>query len=318
MSERGEVHVAFAADAGAILPLAVAADGVLRHLRPGTRATLHVVGPGLPAGTRRRLDALAARRGNGRFAFHDLPGHLLAGLPQVRHIPPISYARIVLPDLLADALGDADRLLYLDADVVVTRDVAELWQTDLDGSPLGAVREPLLPRLGDPAALGYAANELATPDAPAFNGGVLLFDLPAWRASGAAECALDFARRHAASLRAADQDALNAALAGLWRALPACWNVPLPLLVGSRAKPAGFAPDLDAYRRPSFESPAIYHLYGAHKPWTSPRHPLRRAWHAELRRSGWVPAWRYPLHAAASLASGLSAAARRHLTRRAA
>ena len=49
-----------------------------------------------------------------------------------------TYRRAFLPGLLPDL----DRVIYLDADLIVRSSLAELWSTDLAGAALGAVEDP--------------------------------------------------------------------------------------------------------------------------------------------------------------------------------
>lgn len=73
--------------------------------------------------------------------------------------------------LLLPALISADRIIYMDCDVIVNMDIAQLWETDLNGYYLGAVL--------DPGRLGVADIVIACGLNPDFyfNSGVILFAL---------------------------------------------------------------------------------------------------------------------------------------------
>ncbi|MEM1211383.1 MAG: glycosyltransferase [Planctomycetota bacterium] len=274
----GPVCVAVVGDAGWELPLAVTIDGLLRRVDPSADVQLHVLSQGCDEALVRRVVA-----GRAEVVWQELSGRLdgLRDLPRVRHIPPISFVRVLLPELLPGL----DRVLYVDTDLVIKADVAELWRAGTGGMALAAVRDPGIDRLGASNCLGYAAEELEDPDAPAFNGGVLLMDLEQWRRDGLGGAVLAFAERHAERLNWADQDGLNAVLAGRWSEREQKWNV--PVVVGYGGEPRRVA-SLERFDTdPPFSEPAIYHLFGAHKPWNSgPRHTFREAWLTELRASG--------------------------------
>ncbi|MDE7358205.1 MAG: glycosyltransferase family 8 protein, partial [Lachnospiraceae bacterium] len=55
---------------------------------------------------------------------------------QVRDISAGTYLRLALPGLLPEA----DRILYMDADVLVRESLAPLWETPLEGKALAAVK----------------------------------------------------------------------------------------------------------------------------------------------------------------------------------
>lgn len=59
-----------------------------------------------------------------------------AGAYQVRDISAGTYLRLALPRLLPDV----EKILYMDADVLVRESLLPLWETPLDGKTLAAVR----------------------------------------------------------------------------------------------------------------------------------------------------------------------------------
>lgn len=79
-----------------------------------------------------------------------------------KYITKISYARMLLPDLLPQ---DINRVLYLDCDVVVNANLDELFRIDLNGKSLGMAVD----------WFGYK-----TPT-NRYNSGVILFDCDVWR-----------------------------------------------------------------------------------------------------------------------------------------
>ncbi|MEM1013388.1 MAG: glycosyltransferase family 8 protein [Planctomycetota bacterium] len=278
----GRVEVALIADRKALLPLAVVVAGVMRHV--GQRAVrFHILSPGLDGRDRAGIERLAVREGNGTLAWLDTreAQRMIAELPQVAHVPPISYTRLLLPTLVPDV----ERLLYLDVDLVVKADIGVLWDLGTDGRAIAAVADPGMPMLGSPNCVHYAVEELEDPDARPFNAGVMLMDLTIWRSENLAAEVLAFLRRWMNCLTWADQDGLNVVLEKRWAERELMWNVPVPLLYGGN--PAQL-PEVSAFdTRPHFAKPAIYHLAGGNKPWNSgPNHTFRQAWLRELRSSG--------------------------------
>ena len=61
----------------------------------------------------------------------------LAGLGTQSHITIETYFRLFIPDIMKDY----DKVLYLDGDMIVKRDVAELFDENIDGYMLGACRD---------------------------------------------------------------------------------------------------------------------------------------------------------------------------------
>ncbi|KAF8006552.1 hypothetical protein BT93_K0760 [Corymbia citriodora subsp. variegata] len=98
---------------------------------------------------------------------------------------PLNYARIYLADLIPT---DVRRVVYLDSDLVVVDDIADLWQVDLEGKVLAAPEychanftkyfselfwsDPVLSRTFDGRRPCY------------FNTGVMVVDVEKWRQGG--------------------------------------------------------------------------------------------------------------------------------------
>jgi lipopolysaccharide biosynthesis glycosyltransferase len=149
------------------------------------------------------------------------------------------YYRLFLPELVP-----ADRLLYLDSDIVSVIDVAPLITFAMSHAsafvPAGVtgtyIERKLFAKVGLP------------PDTPAFNSGVMLFDLKVWREQKLGKETLDFCRKH----QEYDQTGLIAISAGRFDVLDDRYNVPLYT-----------ATDVTAARG----YPGLYHFVGSPKPW---------------------------------------------------
>jgi lipopolysaccharide biosynthesis glycosyltransferase len=134
-------------------------------------------------------------------------------------VSPAIYFRLLLPELLP-----GKRALYLDSDLLVLRDIGELWDTDLQGAPIGAVQELANPTVGDPFGLP-AYRDLGLPaDQPYINSGVLLFDLAQWREEGLTEQILTYAECEREKVLFWDQDGLNAIVGNRAQLLDPRWN----------------------------------------------------------------------------------------------
>jgi lipopolysaccharide biosynthesis glycosyltransferase len=130
----------------------------------------------------------------------------------------MTYCRILLPHLL-----DVPRLIYLDCDVLVFRDLSELFNLELSPSKV-------LAAVPDSETLSLAEDCQTIADAmglPAegayFNCGVMLMNLDALRKQDFFERAVEFLNGKSA-YRFWDQSAINFLLYGQIQALPEYWN----------------------------------------------------------------------------------------------
>ncbi len=295
MSDRATCHVAFAVDQKMAMPLGVTIAGVLDHLAADVQATLHVMTVGLSTATRSRLDRVVAKRSDaGRrhsIHVHRVDESDVAHLPLIRHLGIATYLRLLLPSVLPEV----QKVVYLDADLLVRADVSELASIDLQGCPVAAVPSLWGERLGDARALQYCvADEELSPDALLFNAGVLVLDLDAWRCEGASRRAMQFIKHHCNSLRNADQDAINAIFADRILPLPPRWNAVAAPGHGVARMPDPVVRRLIEDLRPTAQAPAspveaIIHFCGRHKPWgnTSLTHAFAKPYRETLRRSEW-------------------------------
>jgi lipopolysaccharide biosynthesis glycosyltransferase len=249
--EHETLHLACAADSANALPLAAMLRSVAAHLDPESTLRVHAVGDRLSAEQRRRVELSIADRA----AIEWVDPHALGTqrLPSWGRMPPTVYQKLLLADWLPPEI---DRALWLDCDLVVLADLAQLWRHPLGDAIVGAVADELVASLG--ARFGVCAHrELGLdPRDRYFNAGVLLVDLPRWRAARVSARCFDYLERHRDRLTFWDQEALNAVLAGAWKELGRDWNRNASLRRLER--PASRTPD------------RIVHYCGRLKPWLYP------------------------------------------------
>jgi lipopolysaccharide biosynthesis glycosyltransferase len=127
--------------------------------------------------------------------------------------------RLLIPEVIPERYR---RVLYLDSDLVVSDDVSKLWDLPDEGKAFWAaydegVRSTTYVR----EILNFAD---VPPDAPYFNSGVLLIDLPRWKGARISERAQAILAEHSDRCINVDQDALNIVGVGKWSVLPPRWN----------------------------------------------------------------------------------------------
>ena len=243
-------------------PLLVTVASLLENLRPGVGLDLYVMGSGLGPGTRSRLEG--GWDGRVRLHWTPLDNSKLESL-QGRAFPssPVANFRLLVGSSLP---GDVSKVIYLDADLLIQRDIFELWEQDMQGNIVLAVQDSYIQR-------------------PYFNSGVMVIDLDAWRMAEIEQCCLKAAGRLVNRTKWLDQDALNECLAGRWGRLVPVWNKQFSLDVFPdwRCSPYEEKEFLEARSHP-----AIIHFCSRTKPW----HPFcdhsRQdvlAYRAALRRS---------------------------------
>ena len=211
----------------------------------------------------------------------------MQGLEGARHLSPAAYLRLFIPALVP---AEISRVLYLDCDVLVRGNLAELWQTDLRGLPVGAVRDFAVAEISHPFSGVTDYRELGLdPAAAYFDSGLLLLDVARWRAENTAADALAYAVKYGGALPNCDQDALNATLSGEWLPLDYRWNVQYALLHLHDLPPYAFVEELLPLRPALLRgTPGFCISPGASNPGTiGTGIPAAEAWLRSMPRSGW-------------------------------
>ena len=131
----------------------------------------------------------------------------------------MTYCRTLLPRLL-----DVPRVIYLDCDLLVFRDLSKLFDLELPPENiLAAVPDAETLTLGDDSrAIARAMNLPA--GGRYFNAGVMLLDLDKLRRQNFTERSLEFFKNFIGLYRFHDQSALNFLLNGKIADLPQHWN----------------------------------------------------------------------------------------------
>jgi lipopolysaccharide biosynthesis glycosyltransferase len=279
------ISIACAADARYALPLAVMLNSLGSQAAPGAVIDAYVLDDGIPATD--KLKVAASLPANIRLHWRQ-PCVSLSGLPMWGRMSLTTYRKLTLGLWLPVELT---RVIWLDCDLLVLQDPAQLWRADMQAFVALAIQDQRVPLVSSP--LGVAAwRELRLPpQSKYFNAGVLVIDLDRWRQQGVYSRCLEYLAAYRNKVYFWDQEALNAVLAGRWGELDPRWNwhPSLDHLVGS--KPVGQA--ASAYGAGRAETACstrwIVHFSGNLKPWNFPRRgPWQTLYQEHLDRTAWA------------------------------
>lgn len=220
------IDVMFAVTSAWTVCLAVTLHSLARHSNPERNYRLWVVHDGLEEENMQELDKAVSGYPNATLQFMTIPGKLEQMLRRrdVKRFSALAYARLLAPSLFPRH----SRIVYLDADTVLDADVAELYDTDLCGAAVGAVRDTAV--LSSLVA-GYPRRQLRKLQPLGlhdpfhyFNSGVLVLDLDRMREEDAEVRLLHVIEEHNELLEHPDQDALNIVFHRQIFPLPVEWN----------------------------------------------------------------------------------------------
>lgn len=191
-----------------------------------------------------------------------------------RENSPVSiatYYRILLPELLDDSI---DKIFYLDCDVIVLDSIKPLYELNLEGYGVAAVK--------DASPYDSYHRELMGLDLKkdAFCAGVMMINLDYWRKHNSKKELLDYSNTKQERVYLEDQDALNYVFRGHWFQLPYKW-AKTPLSIGIIDQNMKIFDQLEY----AF-SPRIIHYAGPMKPWCDVWFPERKHYLCYLRIAG--------------------------------
>lgn len=123
---------------------------------------------------------------------------------------------------IADMFPEYDKCIYVDSDIVVPRDIAELYHLELGEHLLGACRDYSI--MGVEELVYYITEAVGVDKEEYINSGVLLMNLKKMREEALATKFLDFMHKYHFDCIAPDQDYLNAMCNGRILYLDSCWD----------------------------------------------------------------------------------------------
>ncbi|UMG93049.1 glycosyltransferase [Nocardioides sp. TF02-7] len=263
--DRVDFQFALVCDKRFVKPTFATMTSVLSQVGDRGSVRFVVLGDGIDGADVSRLRALEHTRYDVEVVVHDVTADLDRDVG-TEDAKRATFGRIYLIDHLPP-----QRTVYLDGDVLATRDFTELFDRDLGGACLAGV--------SDSAALRLVANPANVPveqrnrlvgitggdPLEYLNGGVLVFDLdnPDFRELALRARALVVLQGRA--LKQRDQDAMNIAFTGRKHRLESTYNYMTQFYASDRVLDG----DLTRLKYDAADA-SLIHFSGRIKPWESP------------------------------------------------
>lgn len=264
IEEGTTIPVAFATDANFIPPTTVAIESMLENAHPSTYYKIFIMSPGESANSvRLGMDFLKQKFDNFELTVLDMGEQFKDVKMTIKHITLQTYYRLQLPFLLKDI----DKCLYLDSDIVINGDLAELYRNNISDHYVAGVR-----------AAGYYypeswvekhTKEVGLPSIQNYiNAGVLLMNLKKIREDHLDKKMLSLVSRGFSSQ---DQDIINLACYDKIKILPLRYNLMTKYLKYQSGELHFAENDLSVFGpascKDALQHPIIIHYADKIKPW---------------------------------------------------
>lgn len=240
--------------------------------------TVHILQKDLTEKSHEYFDGLAHRYGN-HIKYYTVDESRLQGV-QFRKNRPLSmaaYYRLLLASTLP---RDIEKVLYLDCDMIILRDITEIFHIELNDYALAATLDDFPYDQQHRLQLHMEADERT------FCSGLMFVNLKYWRDHNVEPGLLEYAKRHRDVVYLHDQDVLNYFFKKKWFLLPPKWN-----RLAGRLTPDNISIykkfDVDDYR---FAPMLIHYASVDVKPWYDVRSPDKKEYLKYLGLSGFKDA----------------------------
>jgi len=270
-----ELHIAVASDLNYLVHAGTLIRSIIEHNRH-YRLVFHLMTMDERVGGDERLRQFVQETSTESISYET---HLIDKKHPLLQSIPTGCAiqnRSAFLRFLAPSLMETEKLLYLDCDMIVLGDLGPLFAQEL-GDKIFAVVSDLFGS-ARACAKGFGLQY--------FNSGMLLFNIPAWKANQCLEKALEFTRGRFTELFAGkkhygDQDILNIVFQGNVQYVHPKYNAVNPL----------FLRRCD-FRGKIFEEahkqPVILHFAGGTKPWNRwDIHPFADKYRQYRQKTPW-------------------------------
>ncbi|TWU37414.1 glycosyltransferase family 8 protein [Novipirellula artificiosorum] len=298
MDNAETIVVVCGCDENYAMPLAVTLRSAVDHLAMDRALQVYIFDGGIRCESKQRIEESCCEdRVSIEFVTIDMS--ILKDVPVSEHVNAASYLRLLIPDVLPRSIG---RVIYLDSDLLVCKDLSELWEMPLGENAILAAQDSAAPYLDSSIAtsnFSLCARYLAAPRpianyeslemspyAKYFNAGVLVIDVDHWRRERLDEELFACLDQHRAHVLWWDQYALNVVMYGRWGELDMRWNQTAHLFAYPAHGESPFRKRSMALLR---KDPWIIHFTSSLKPWNYfCRHPETKRFHHYLSRTSWA------------------------------
>ena len=219
---KNKIEIFFASDTNYLPYLSCALHSLSEHSSPDNEYRIHILTTDFSEESLAETKRLV--RSNITVSVHDLSERIaeIKSELSVRlrdYYSDSIYYRIFIPKMFPRL----KKAVYLDADIILNDDVANLYNTDLGDNLLGAVTDESV--VGIPIFCDYVKKQIGLADEhDYFNSGVLVMNLAAMRDERLEEKFVHLLKTYNFDTVAPDQDYLNLICRGRVHYLEGGWN----------------------------------------------------------------------------------------------
>lgn len=255
------IEIVFSTDNNYISHCSAAIASILLNSTSNVNFKFHILDGGISNKNKSNIKKLSKIRPFD-IEFYDMKKYDFSEFALNRsYISEATYYRLMLLDILSPTIN---KVIYLDCDIIVEKDIKELWDIDISSYCAGVVEDEgsisQIRRMNLPLENNY------------FNAGILVLNLEELRKFNFKESCFEYYKENESIIILQDQDILNGVLNGKCKFLPLCWNTNARIYLGNNLeRKYSIKDEIEAGY-----NPGILHYTDVQKPWkVSSNHILK-------------------------------------------
>lgn len=268
------INIVFSIDGNYAKHCAATLCSILLNSAKGNKFNIFILDGGISPKIKAKFEKLKSIR-DFNLNYISIDNNYFKDLPLNRsYISIATYYRLLLPEVLP---ADIDKVIYLDSDIIVEKDIAELWKYDISDKYAAVVEDEgsiyQVQRLHLPAKNSY------------FNAGVCMFNIKALRSFDFQTAWKEYFKTNQDIITLQDQDILNGVFNGYCLYVPLQWNANGRLYSENNLMEHNYTHDEACF---AAHNPAILHFTDSNKPWNKMcTHPLKNEYIKYLSLTPW-------------------------------
>lgn len=236
------MHIVMSSDNNYAQHMGVAILSIIKNKKRGYKIIFHILDGGIQENNKNKLKLLFREQYESEIRFIHVNHDNFKIFPENGHLKLPTYYRIIAPEIICE-----EKLLYLDSDIIVIKDLWGLYSLNTQNKTLAAKTS-----FGEK----YQKKIYFRPISRYFNAGVLLINTKKWKENDVWYKSIKFLEnsKNHQKLKNCDQDLLNHLLEDDWLEIDEKYNV-----------------ETYEYRKKiKINDIHILHFIGNHKPWHQP------------------------------------------------
>lgn len=224
MLSKDTIHISVASNNGYAVLMAALIKSIIYNHHTDEQIVFYVLNDGISKANREKINSLISNSPEVKINWLSSVNVVPKGTKfpvDNSAFPFTAFLRLFAPFVIEK---EVKKLIYFDVDMIVKKDVSELWNIDLQGFTMAAVLDVC--KTAD-CSWGGIKNykELGIPgEAKYFNSGLMIIDVKKWREENIQDQVFNAMENNINYVNYADQYGLNVVFAEKWLEIDPLWN----------------------------------------------------------------------------------------------